>query len=240
MLSKFTQWATHPNKKRVYTFSEGTLEDRNLLGIKGSNLCEMTRMGLPVPIEKLFMILRGRQDISNQWRPNSVLSMNDTMLIFMPHGINTRGTEFPYSSIVDWSVVDNENLRPNDSGINIRMDDDEVIYFGVMHVRDLKHTMEYYWNKFQVEHGRPVRAGSTHGRPIVTLHTLTGKVSVPPAPVGLTEVFDENGAVVRPGQVYVKKQAGTVSGVATSAGLSTAQKTTIMENLNVKSHWNRV
>eukprot|EP01041_Mallomonas_annulata_P006166 gene6166-12495_t len=50
MLSKFTQWATHPNKKRVYTFSEGTLEDRNLLGIKGSNLCEMTRMGLPVPI----------------------------------------------------------------------------------------------------------------------------------------------------------------------------------------------
>ena len=35
--------------KRVYLFNEGNKEDRELLGGKGANLCEMTRLGLPVP-----------------------------------------------------------------------------------------------------------------------------------------------------------------------------------------------
>ncbi|MEG0075529.1 MAG: pyruvate, phosphate dikinase [Eubacterium sp.] len=36
-------------KKWVYLFSEGNAEQRNLLGGKGANLAEMTRIGLPVP-----------------------------------------------------------------------------------------------------------------------------------------------------------------------------------------------
>ena len=35
--------------KRVYLFNEGGKDDRDLLGGKGANLCEMTGMGLPVP-----------------------------------------------------------------------------------------------------------------------------------------------------------------------------------------------
>ena len=35
--------------KRVYLFNEGSKDDRELLGGKGANLCEMTSMGLPVP-----------------------------------------------------------------------------------------------------------------------------------------------------------------------------------------------
>ena len=35
--------------KRVYLFSEGNKDDRDLLGGKGANLCEMTLLGLPVP-----------------------------------------------------------------------------------------------------------------------------------------------------------------------------------------------
>jgi pyruvate,orthophosphate dikinase len=35
--------------KRVYLFSEGSKDDRELLGGKGANLCEMTGLGLPVP-----------------------------------------------------------------------------------------------------------------------------------------------------------------------------------------------
>jgi pyruvate,orthophosphate dikinase len=35
--------------KRVYLFDEGGKDDRELLGGKGANLCEMTRLGLPVP-----------------------------------------------------------------------------------------------------------------------------------------------------------------------------------------------
>ena len=36
-------------KKFVYKFQEGTLEMKSLLGGKGANLAEMTRIGLPVP-----------------------------------------------------------------------------------------------------------------------------------------------------------------------------------------------
>ena len=35
--------------KRVYLFDEGSKDDRDLLGGKGANLCEMTNLGLPVP-----------------------------------------------------------------------------------------------------------------------------------------------------------------------------------------------
>ena len=35
--------------KRVYLFNEGSKDDKELLGGKGANLCEMTNLGLPVP-----------------------------------------------------------------------------------------------------------------------------------------------------------------------------------------------
>ena len=37
------------SKKYVYLFSEGDASMRNLLGGKGANLAEMTRLGFPVP-----------------------------------------------------------------------------------------------------------------------------------------------------------------------------------------------
>ena len=36
-------------KKYVYLFSEGNASMRELLGGKGANLAEMTKIGLPVP-----------------------------------------------------------------------------------------------------------------------------------------------------------------------------------------------
>jgi len=186
--------------------------------------------------------VRGQQSLSSQWRPTSVLVLTDSMISYRPMGVEAKSSavDFPFDSIVSWSVVDNENVRPNDSGINVTCADGDVVYFGVMHIRDLKHTLEYYWNKYQVKHSKPVRPGSTHGRPIVTLFTLQGEAPAPAAPVGLTEVFDENGAPIRPGQVYTKRQHGTVTSVATSAGLSSAPKTVIQENHAVKAHWNVV
>jgi len=38
-----------PVKKLVYEFSEGGKDQEDLLGGKGANLAEMTRLGLPVP-----------------------------------------------------------------------------------------------------------------------------------------------------------------------------------------------
>ena len=42
--------------KWVYTFKEGNMTMRNLLGGKGANLAEMTEIGLPVP-QKLKNVL---------------------------------------------------------------------------------------------------------------------------------------------------------------------------------------
>ena len=36
-------------KKLLYEFSEGGKDQEDLLGGKGANLAEMTRLGLPVP-----------------------------------------------------------------------------------------------------------------------------------------------------------------------------------------------
>ena len=36
-------------QKYVYEFTEGGKDEKDLLGGKGANLAEMTRMGLPVP-----------------------------------------------------------------------------------------------------------------------------------------------------------------------------------------------
>eukprot|EP01041_Mallomonas_annulata_P006051 gene6051-12201_t len=47
--SKLVHWGGQSHKKRVYGFHEGSAADNNLLGNKGANLCEMSRLGLPVP-----------------------------------------------------------------------------------------------------------------------------------------------------------------------------------------------
>ena len=46
------------DKKWVYLFSDGNADMRNLLGGKGANLAEMTRIGLPVPQGLPFRLKR--------------------------------------------------------------------------------------------------------------------------------------------------------------------------------------
>ena len=55
--------------KWVYTFKEGNMTMRNLLGGKGANLAEMTEIGLPVPQGFTMMRLWLRQwKVLNGWR----------------------------------------------------------------------------------------------------------------------------------------------------------------------------
>lgn len=48
-IQSIARWTGSPSHKYIYAFSEGSADDKKLLGNKGSLLCEMTRMGLPVP-----------------------------------------------------------------------------------------------------------------------------------------------------------------------------------------------
>jgi hypothetical protein len=54
-VESFTQWATHA-KKRVYLFHEGNGTDKELLGLKGADLCEMTRSNNYSPLPLFFFL----------------------------------------------------------------------------------------------------------------------------------------------------------------------------------------
>ena len=46
---KLSRQLTDHFRQNVYSFSDGTIDDVDMLGIKGANLCEMYHLGLPVP-----------------------------------------------------------------------------------------------------------------------------------------------------------------------------------------------
>ena len=61
--------------KYVYLFSEGDASMRNLLGGKGANLAEMTKLGLPVPHGRSTRISRHRSmPQSLKWRRSQARS----------------------------------------------------------------------------------------------------------------------------------------------------------------------
>jgi hypothetical protein len=150
--------------------------------------------------------VRGSSEFTNQYRGSeSVLLITDEALIFKPRGIHSDfKLELPFEEISDWTVVDHDNHRMNDSGIEVTMmnNPDELIFFGVAHIRDVKHTFEYFWNCWKTSNGQSdqVKMGSTHGRPLVSVQTLSGEVPPPEPPVGHIDVVDQDGIVVRPGR----------------------------------------
>jgi hypothetical protein len=172
-----------------------------------------------------------------QWRYDSVLQIKEEMLVFRPLGPTIgNSVEFAFADISDWTAIDNENMRSGDSGIEIKSSEGDTIFFGITYIRDVKHTLEFYWNNYQVSNGGKVKLGSTHGRPLVTITTLSGEVPSPEAPKGLSEVVDQDGILVRPGARMVPRRSSVVSGVMGSS----EPKVVPPENRDVKKHWHKI
>ena len=183
-----------------------------------------------------LLSVRG-QSVQYQWRHDSVLQVKEEMLVFRPLGATVGNSiEFAFADISDWTAIDNESVRSGDSGIEISSTEGDVIFFGVSFIRDVKHSLEFYWNNYQVLNGGKVKLGSTHGRPLVTVTTLSGEVPCPEAPRGLSEVVDQDGILVRPGARMVPRRSSVVSGVMGS----TEPKVVPSENRDVKKHWHKV
>ena len=189
-----------------------------------------------------LLTVRGASGVANQWRSDSTLVIADECLLFRPRGtMSETKIEFSFDDIVDWSAIDNDSHRAGDSGIEIVSGSGDSVYFGVEFVRDVKHTFEYFWNKYKVSNGQGsnVKLGSTHGRPIVSVATLSG--DLPPPPVdpsvaGQTEVVDQDGLIVRPGG----KMAARRASIATGMIQNKEPKIVPPENRDVKPHWHKV
>jgi hypothetical protein len=135
--------------------------------------------------------------------------------------------------VTDWVIDDNDHVRPHDSGIELAMKSGEKFYFCVPYIRDVKHTAEYFWNLYQISNGRQVRLGSTHGRPLVTITTLSGELPASESPSGSVEVVDQDGIVARPGGKMIDRNPSLFGG-------SKEPKIIPPENRDVKKHWHKV
>ncbi len=168
----------------------------------------------------------------------AVLTLNNEAMIYKAEGRNSsvNGTyEMSYDSIKDWKALGMEDPGGMDgmtNGIEVKMNDGKVIYFGVVFVRDVKHSLEFYWNKWNIDNGGVVKHGSTHGRPLVSVSTLVGTQAPPPFPQGSSEVVDQDGMVVRPGNKIPKRR----SSILGSGDDMTAVPN---ENRDVKQFWHK-
>lgn len=179
--------------------------------------------------------VKGQVSLANQWRLESLLLVTDNMMVFRPTGIEGPSVEIAFDDIETWATIDNETVRTNDSGIDVFRKTGEHHYFGTPHIRDLKHTLEYFWNKYQVEIGGSCVAGSTHGRPLETIHTLSGEVPAPEFILGSHDIVDSDGTIVRPGA-----RTGAIVKRASLTGPVETPKAIPPINGKVKPHWGKV
>lgn len=193
--------------------------------------------------QNTFQLLnvRGIPAIANSFRSESVLVITDDALVFKPRGKDSdMREELFYQDVAEWNAVDNDTMRMNDSGIEIILAaNHEKVFFGVEHIRDVKHTLEYFWNTYKVSNGSPneIKLGSTHGRPIVSVQTLSGETSPPEHNTGQCEVVDQDGMLVRPGGKIALRRSSIAAGVINT---TKEPKNVPSENRDVKKHWHKV
>ena len=66
-VKRLSRQMTDHFRQNVYEFKEGSLEEVELLGIKGANLCEMFHLGLPVPPGFVITTAAYHEYIENGW-----------------------------------------------------------------------------------------------------------------------------------------------------------------------------
>jgi hypothetical protein len=171
--------------------------------------------------------------------PQAVLSLTNEAIVFKAEGRNSSSNAtytLPYENIKDWEAKGLNEIGGMDSsnnGIEITLTSGKKVYFGVVFVRDVKHSLEFYWNKWNVENGGVVKHGSTHGRPLVSVSTLDGTAPPPPFPQGSSEVVDQDGMVVRPGNKISARRKSIL-------GSGGDEQTVVPgENREVKQFWHK-
>ena len=92
-----------------------------------------------------------------------------------------------------------------------------------------------------------MKLGSTHGRPLVTIATLSGDKPPPEAPRGQCEVVDLDGTLVRPGARMAPRRSSAILATASAVmggsgghGGGKEAKCVPPEIREIKAHWHKV
>lgn len=106
----------------------------------------------------------------------------------------------------------------------------------------VRNSMEFFWNRSKEGLQRSPKAGSTHGRRVVSKITLRGEIKAPPIPKGRLNPIDLEGVEIRVGQtMYPSQRRGQVNlmlGPRTILGVE--KKRTIRHNAQARKQWDRV
>ena len=146
-------------------------------------------------------------DMSNEWHPNLCLVINaDSISLVDSRTIthngngygnrigagNVNNTAWSYSlafdEIKDWNTNDESKtleVLPIEGSSNLPL----LLEF--QFIRDVKHTLEYFWNNNCILHDRPAKLGSTHGRPAVSVTTLMGEAAPGDRLTGIHTVLEQ-------------------------------------------------
>ncbi len=191
-----------------------------------------------------FILLDARNLPSGVRSPSSsaVVQLTDDALIYKASGRNSIGNDvlnIPYEDIIDWQAIgmNLDHIDPRQSGIELTTASINKLYLGVTFVRDVSKSLEYFWNRWRTANGREVKIASTHGRPIVTVTTLSGEMPPPEKPIGSADVVDQDGIVVRPGARMVARRRSVLDQVI--AGQQEVAKVP-PENREVRPFWHNV
>eukprot|EP00605_Chrysophyceae_sp_TOSAG23-4_P000698 GSChrysophyteH1.ASY1.ANO1.782.1 assembled CDS len=191
-----------------------------------------------------FILLdcRGLPNGVAQMNTNAVLVLSDTAITYKASGRNSMGSEvlqINFEDISEWDGLEGDG-RTVTEGLHItaytEAHGDINICFGVTYIIDVKQTMEFFWNRYRCMNGLPVKKGSTHGRPIETITTLSGEVPPPEYPQGSSDVVDQDGMTVRPGARMVQRRRSVIDSVMSKEENSTVPP----ENREVRRFWSNI
>lgn len=173
--------------------------------------------------------------------PSAVLQLNEDAIVYKAEGRQSKDSSvlsIPFEDVIDWQAIgmNVDHYDSRNSGIEVSTETFKV-YFGVTFVRDVKNSLEFFWNKWKVKNGHEPKLGSTHGRPIVTVTTLSGDVPPPESPVGNTDVVDQDGIVVRPGARLAQRRRSVFDSIS---GSGNTENKVPMENREVRRFWHTV
>ena len=105
-----------------------------------------------------------------------------------------------------------------------------------------RNAMEFFWNRRRAELQQPPKAGSTHGRRVVSMVTLRGEEKATKPPTGRVFPVDLDGVEIRAGQeVHLSPRRGQVSLMRSPRTiLGVDKKRTLRYNEQARPQWERV